>query len=127
MRRAEVSPTFRSLFFEPSGSIVVESSAPREYAIVIPALQFRGPGPSIPDFHFGSLFTQRFCDVLESMEFDDQKKPEWSVVCRQAQERMDIEFPAICPNGVITLGTGQKVFQKRQTISAWKDEQSIAP
>lgn len=126
-RPPEISPVFQHLFFEPAGSVIIESSAPGEYAIIEPAIQFRDPRRGIYEVHSGSLFTQCFSQVVESplQEDEGEHLPEWSQVCRKTQERIDMRFPELCPRGVIPLGNGQLFAQKCQTVTAWINNQLI--
>lgn len=122
----EVTPLFRRLFFEPRGSVIIESSAPREYAVVLPAMHFRDPQRGVLAFHFGSLFTQSFTGVIQNLEGDPDAAPDWAAICRQTQEGIDFRFPDLCPGGVITLGNGNKVRQEGQTVTAWIDDRPVA-
>jgi len=126
-RPPKISPAFQHLFFEPAGSVIIESSAPGEYAIIRPAIQFRDPRRGIIEVHFGSLFTQIFTGVLEIPPPDDEgeRLPEWSEVCRRTQEEIDNEFPDLCPGGMIPLGNRQPVAQTSQTVTVWINDQSI--
>jgi hypothetical protein len=126
-RPPEISPAFRRLFFEPTGTVIVESSAPREYAVVLPKVQFVNPRTWLFEVHSGSLFTDIFSRTLGSNIFDDDKDrpPEWSEVCQNTQREMDDRFPGLCPNGLIPLGDGKMVPQKQQTVTAWIDDRQI--
>jgi hypothetical protein len=116
---ARVSALFQRLFFDSNGSVVIESSAPREYAITVPALHYRDPRRGVIAYHFGSLFTRSFTGVLQNWEEADGPPPDWMRICRETQGSMDDEFPEICPGGVIKLGpAGVEVRQARQTVTA---------
>ncbi len=127
-RPPEISPAFRHLFFEPTGTVIIESSAPREYAVVLPKTQFQNPQTGLFEFHSGSLFTDIFSHTLGSniFEADKDRPPEWSEVCRNTQSEMDARFPLLCPNGLIPLGDGKNVPQKQQTVTAWINDRPIA-
>jgi hypothetical protein len=123
---SKVSPLFQRLFFEPTGSVVIESSAPGEYAVTVPALHFgdpRRPGGGVT--YFGSLFTQSFTEVLSGWEDGDDQLLDWPRVCWQAQTAIDERFTELCPRGVIPLSPGGGVRQQRQTVTAWINGQPI--
>jgi hypothetical protein len=123
---SETSALFRRLFFEAAGSVVIESSAPGEYAVTVPALHLRDPRTPNITYHFGSLFTQSFTGVLLSYEDAGDAVPDWARVCRETQESIDTEFPQLCPGGVITLGSGASIRQAKQTVTVWMNGRQIS-
>jgi Caspase domain len=120
-----ITPLFDNLFFKPVGSVVIESSAPLEFAITVPALQFRAPRGGITWYRFGSLFTQSFTGVVQGLEDVGQEVPDWPQLCRQTQESIDDQYPELCQKGVIPLANGQRPVQTRQTVMVWVNDQLI--
>jgi hypothetical protein len=111
----EISPAFERLFFQGQGTILIESSAPGEYALVEPQLWKRQPDGSYAKHSKGSLFTNQFRQVL-----DDRMRPanSWQQGCRRTQVLMDERFRQLCPEGLVKLGTGTAYPQTKQTIVA---------
>jgi hypothetical protein len=120
----QVSRLFQKLFFDQAGSVIVESSAPKEYAIVVPPLRYRDGRGILRAHHFGALFTQSF---TEAMSFDDLDEANigWTQLCQQTQNSIDNRFGGYCPGGVITLGTGEQIPQSGQTVTAWINDQPM--
>jgi hypothetical protein len=106
--REDYSPLFEKLFFSEPKSLVITSSGPNEYSLVVPAIRHaRG------EQHLGALFTHLFSGELnESME---ERLP-WEQLLPRVQNVLDKEFDRICKGGVIPLGNGTRVAQARQTI-----------
>jgi hypothetical protein len=120
----QVSPLFNRLFFQPSGTVVIESSAPGEYALILPQHQLL-VGQDGPKQNKGSLFTNCLSGVLNDKKF--MTRPlSWSEICRETQLRMDDMFGQICPGGRLSLGSGEIVEQNSQNIVGWINGNPIA-
>jgi hypothetical protein len=117
-RAPGMSPLFKSLFFQTTDkAVLIESSAPGEYAIVLPQVQ-QQIGQRVSKQNQGSLFTDCLSEELISANL---KPKSWSDVCRNTQVRMDRGFGRACPGGRLTLGNGSVVEQNSQNITAWTD------
>ena len=73
----------------------------------------------VSTYYFGSLFTQSFTGVIWGLEEDEDAIRDWTNVCRRTQESIDAQFPELCQGGVIPLGSGNRIRQKSQTVTAW--------
>ncbi|MDR3619488.1 MAG: caspase family protein [Paludisphaera borealis] len=114
----QISPLFDGLFFQPRGVVMVESSAPGEYALVLPQTR-AGKAKTA----HGSLFTS---ELVGTFYKNQARGMSWPDVCRTTQAQVDAAFGSICPGGRLTLGTGEVTFQRGQTIMAWIDGARIA-
>ena len=119
----QVSRLFQKLFFDQAGSVIIESSAPKEYAIVVPPYRYRDERGILRAHHVGALFTQSF---TQAMNFElDEANLGWTQLCQQTQDTIDNRFGAYCPGGVITLGNGARIPQSGQTVTAWINDQPM--
>ena len=92
----EPVPLFNRLFFLPTGTVLIESSAPREYAVILPQRQ-QFDGQQLHTQNRGSLFTSCLRDALNDPNFVSRKL-NWLTICRQTQVKMDDEFRTVCPH-----------------------------
>ena len=126
----QVTPLFDRLFFEPTGTVVIESSSAGEYAVILPQLrqivqaEFSKAQEEIK-LNQGSLFTSCLGDFLNDPKLTTLHLS-WAVVCRQTQLRMDAMFTDISPHGQLVLGSGKIVEQNSQNIMAWINGNRVA-
>ena len=121
----EVTPLFNSLFFQVTGTVVIESSAPGEYALILPQHQ-QVQGQRVAKRNQGSFFVSCLGQVLKDPQLT-LRPLRWSEVCRATQAKMDDGFQEICPGGRIApLGSGEIVDQNSQNITAWINGNAVA-
>lgn len=101
----KVTPAFRTLFFEPEGTVDVNACSPGETA------QFfvLGDGESFRDKYRGSLFTRSLTDYLERRRSD---RLSWDELLREVSVTVHVEFGRNYPGGVpMAKGTGRQTGQ----------------
>jgi hypothetical protein len=108
-----VTPLARQLFFESTGVWVVNSSAPGEYSVVGRVARF-GDGRVTTDAR--PLFTSVLSDRLGNEQFR-RNRSSWETVFRDCQSEISRQYKMLCPQGVLTLGSGRRVRQLDQTIT----------
>jgi len=105
-----VSPLFDELFFKPSGTLVLESSKPGEYAFVKPTLV----GPGGTKLYQGSLFAGSFRGVLAN----SNDRFGWNDVIGRTQRFVTDGFRNLVRSGQMSLqGAGEPVNQTDQTLT----------
>lgn len=105
------SPLFNSLFFQPTGEIAINSSAPGQYAVS----GWRGKGT-------GSLFTQTFLKGLN----DPNRATDWSRTMQRVRSDVQAEFDMLkegLRRDSQLLGAGLLQSQQEQTVWAIKDDE----
>lgn len=106
----EVSPLFDALFFQPRGTLVLESSAPGQYSFVLPRAEF----PNGDGFSPGTLFTTRFSNVLG----DSGARLTWNQVREETQRAVSEEFRRLRDTGQLVMqGNGEAITQDDQTLT----------
>lgn len=107
---AETSELFTELFFRPGGTLVLESSAPGEYAFVEPARV----SPDGGSFNQGSLFTGAFCATLRRSD----ERFGWDAVRSRTQQAVSTAVRRLSRTGLLVLRAGDgPLRQADQTVT----------
>lgn len=103
------APFMQSLFFDPEGLVLIQSSAPSEYALV-------KAGTTLPkNMPVGSIFTSAFSNVINR----NKNNPiHWTEAVKQTQHLVDDYFSLMTAERgeLLSLQNGSRVIQKRQTL-----------
>jgi hypothetical protein len=103
-----VTPLFRSLFFEPRGTVDINGSSPNEAAFFVPLDDESGVPPA-------SLFTTQ----IEKFVYRFKQQPTtWDHFLRSVSLNVHLAFRAAYPNGA-TAGKGG-TFQTDQNVYAYE-------
>ncbi|MSR59977.1 MAG: caspase family protein [Planctomycetaceae bacterium] len=114
----EPSPLFRSLFFEPSGEVIINSSKPGEYAV---CRTHRSNVEGQRNYSTGSLFTSLLVD-----EWQQNGEPsDWAAVHTTMRRRVAEDFERFYPDGFIPLGSGKRIQQATQTVWTFRDGEPL--
>ncbi len=106
-----LSPLFAALFFDRTGTIVLESSAPGQYAFVKPVAVFDDGARE----NKGSLFTGSFVDVLDSRS---QQQLDWTQLQTLTQNGVTAGFRTLDhARHLILQGSSGRVDQADQTVT----------
>ncbi|MCY2990893.1 MAG: toll/interleukin-1 receptor domain-containing protein [Planctomycetota bacterium] len=113
-----VSPLFARLFWETSGNLVVNSSAPGQYAVVR-SIKGEAGEPGI-----GALFTNIFTGSLQRHR---DERLSWDEIVGECRKSVDEAFRKLHPDGTIRLGQDRSIPQETQTVWGSKNEQIWFP
>lgn len=114
----EPSPLFRSLFFEPSGEVIMNSSKPGEYAV---CRTHHSNVDGQRRYSTGSLFTSLLVD-----EWQQSGEPtDWPTVHTTMRRRVAEDFERFYPDGFIPLGSGKRIQQATQTVWTFRDGEQL--
>jgi hypothetical protein len=107
----EIRPLVDGLFFQTSGSVLLVSSSPGEYALVRARRDYEPPNAEPPR---GPLFMSAFGWALDR-QMNTQLN--WQQLTTVAQRQLNRYFAMMTgPTGLLTLDDGTTVSQSRQTI-----------
>ena len=93
----EMTPLFRSLFVDPTGEIIIESSSKGEYAVVKPRLEHSDKPGDVT--HQSTLFSDCWIEAMSPK----RSPTNWPTVCDRTQTAMDREFKSVCPDNILHL------------------------